>query len=156
MIQMTLEAFTELKKELENRKEVIRKEIADEIAAARELGDLSENHTYTVAMEKKDLNENRIAEIEDIITRVKIVEENKSDSFVGIGEDVEIENVENTKKRVVSLVGPEETLSANPGEGQISTTSPLGKALLNSKIGDIIEVETPGGVAKYKLVRFVR
>ena len=77
-LKMTQSSYDELVVELENRKEVLRKDIADEISAARELGDLSENHAYTVAMEKKEMNENRILEIEDILAVVEIVNENTS------------------------------------------------------------------------------
>ncbi|MBE0574215.1 hypothetical protein IH575_04920, partial [Candidatus Dojkabacteria bacterium] len=66
-ITMTQASFDELSKELAYRKDVLRLEIAEEIAAARELGDLSENHAYTVAMDKKEMNENRINELESIL-----------------------------------------------------------------------------------------
>lgn len=159
-ITMTQDSFDELSKELEYRKNDLRTEIAEEIAAARELGDLSENHAYTVAMEKKEMNENRINELESILALVYIVEENSktaNDNFVNVGESVELENIENKQKRVVTLVGSEESKAANPAEGKISTDSPIGRAVYNSKIGDIVEVSLPSGkVIQYKINKFVK
>lgn len=155
-IKMTQEAYDELVKELDYRQNTLRKQIADEIAAARDLGDLSENHPYTAAMEKKELNENRIMEIEDVTIKAVIAEENTSDHFVNVGEQVEIENVESKQKRTVLIVGSEETRSANPLDGKISSDSPIGKAILNAKIGDVVEVVLPAKTINYKILRFVR
>lgn len=159
-ITMTQASFDELTKELNYRKEDLRTEIAEEIAAARDLGDLSENHAYTVAMEKKEMNENRINELESILALVFIVEENSktsSDNFVNVGESVELENVESKQKRIITLVGSEESRAANPTEGKISTDSPIGKAVFNSKIGDLVEVNLPNGkVIQYKINKFVK
>lgn len=156
-ITMTQSSYDELLKELNYRKDELRIEIAEEIAAARELGDLSENHAYTVAMEKKEMNENRINELESIIAQVFIAEEQGSDDFVNVGETIEIENLENKQKRNIILVGSEESKSANPAEGKLSTDSPIGRAVLNSKIGDVVEVKLPNGkVNQYKVVKFVK
>lgn len=152
---ITLAAFNELKAELENRENVLRLEIAEEIAAARELGDLSENHAYTDAMEKKELNENRIAELESLLAIAKVVEEEKvQNNFVNVGDSVEIQNLVNNEKRVVTIVGSSDTKAANPAEGKISTDSPIGKAVYNSKIGDTVEVQLPNRVLKYKILKY--
>jgi len=156
VMQMTQDAYNELQVELEHRQTVQRKEIADEIAIARDLGDLSENHAYTVAMERKDLNENRISEIEDILLKVQIVQENTSDNIVSVGETIEIMNLETTKKLTVILVGSAETKSANPATGKISIDSPVGKAVYNSKIGDTVDVILPSKIVQYKVVRFIK
>lgn len=153
---MTQQAHDELVKELDYRQNVLRKEIADEIATARELGDLSENHAYTVAMERKDLNENRISEIKEILQRVQIVEENTSDDLVSVGETVEIVNTETNESKTFTLVGSEETKSANPAEGKISTDSPIGKAIYNAKLGDTVDVVLPMRTIQYKIRKFVR
>lgn len=158
-ITMTQSSYDELRKELNHRIEELRPEIAEEISAARELGDLSENHAYTVAMEKKEMNENRINELESIIALVYIVDDQttNTDNIVNVGETVEIENVENSQKRNIILVGSEESKSANPTEGKLSTDSPIGKAVLNAKIGDIVEVKLPSGkVNQYKINKFVK
>lgn len=154
-MKLTQDAYNALNAELENRIKVLRKEIADEIAAARELGDLSENHAYTVAMEKKEMNENRILEIEDILAIAVIAKENTSDNSVSIGEKVEIQNLENKQKRVIILVGSEETKAANPLEGKLSVDSPIGKAVYNAKIGETVEVVLPTKKVQYKVLKLV-
>lgn len=154
VLKMTQDSYDSLLHEMENRKVVLRKEIADEIASARELGDLSENHAYTVAMEKKEMNENRILEIEDILAVVEIVHETTSDNTVNVGDTVEIENISSKDKRVVTLVGSEETKAANPIEGKISVDSPIGRAIYNAKIGDVVDVNLPLGSTSFKITKF--
>lgn len=152
---ITLSAFNAFKEELAHRIEVVRIEIATEIAAARELGDLSENHAYTDAMEKKEMNENRIAELESLLAIAKVVEEEKTpNNFVNVGDSVEIQNMDNNEKRVITLVGSSATKASNPSEGMISTDSPIGKALYNSKIGDVVEVQLPTKVITYKITKY--
>ncbi len=155
-IKMTQDAYNELVKELDYRQNVLRKEIANDIAVARDLGDLSENQPYTDAMERKELNENRIMEIEDVIIKAVIAEENTSDHFVSVGEQVEVQNLETSKKQILQIVGSEETRSANPSSGKISSDSPIGKALLNAKIGETVEVVLPNKKVPYKILKFVR
>src|SRR5690606_34601375 len=147
------DSYDELKKELDNRINVVRKDIADEIKAAMELGDLSENHAYTVAMDKKEMNENRILELEDILAIAKIVTSNTSDNIVNIGEPVELQNLETKETRVVILVGTEESKTANPLEGKLSIDSPVGKAIHNAMIGDTVDVVLSKGVVKYKILK---
>jgi transcription elongation factor GreA len=155
-LTVTQSSHDDMSKELEHRISVLRKEIADEISAARELGDLSENHAYSVAMEKKEMNENRILEIEDILAVAEIAHENKTDNSVSIGEQVEIQNMVSKQKRVVVLVGSEDTKTANPLEGKISVDSPIGKALYNSKIGDLVDVDIKGKKIQYKILKLVK
>lgn len=156
VLTMTQDAYDQLKVELEHRINFQRKEIAEEIKSAMDLGDLSENHAYTVAMEKKEMNENRILELEDILAIAKIASGNKSDNFVNIGEPVEIQNVESKTSRVVVLVGTEESKAAKPTEGKISVDSPIGKAIYNALIGDVVEVTLQDRVVKYKVVKFAK
>lgn len=151
VLSMNQASYDELKKELENRISVIRKDIADEIKAAMELGDLSENHAYTVAMDKKEMNENRILELEDILAIAKIVTANTTDNVVNIGEPVELQNLVTKERRVVVLVGTEESKTANSLEGKISIDSPIGKAIFNAIYGDTVDVVLSKGVVKYKV-----
>jgi transcription elongation factor GreA len=153
VLTMNQDSFDELKRELDNRINNVRKDIADEIKAAMELGDLSENHAYTVAMDKKEMNENRILELEDILAIAKIVTSNTSDNVVNIGEPVELQNLETKESRVVILVGTEESKTANPLEGKLSIDSPVGKAIHNAMIGDTVDVVLSKGVVKYKILR---
>lgn len=155
-LKMTQSSYDELVVEMSNRKGTLRKEIADEISAARELGDLSENHAYTVAMEKKEMNENRILEIEDILAIVEIVNETPSDDTVNVGDTVEIQNLSNNTKRVITLVGSEETKAANPLAGKISFDSPIGKAIYNARIGDTVKVVLPMAETDYKILGYAK
>jgi transcription elongation factor GreA len=158
VLTMNQDSFDSLQVELENRINVLRKDIADEISAARELGDLSENHAYSVAMEKKEMNENRILEIEDILAVAQVVihAHVSTDTLVSIGEKVEIQNMETNDKRIVTIVGSEDSKAANSLEGKISLDSPMGKALYNAKVGEVVEVVLPVKTIKYKINKFVK
>lgn len=156
VIEITKESYDELVSELDYRQNVLRSQIADEISAARQLGDLSENHAYSVAMEKKELNENRIKDLEIMIKKSKIISESEiKGNVVRMGRTIEIENIQSKRKRIVKIVGSEETQSASPEEGKISIDSPIGMAVNNSKIGDEVEVSLPTGKVMYKILRFV-
>ncbi len=150
-IELTKEALEKLKEELENRKTVLREEIAAEISTARELGDLRENQAYTYAMEKKERNELRISELEDMLKRIKVISGNGNSKVVQIGSKVTIKNLETKKSITVTLVGSEETQSANPNSGDISIDSPIGRALYNSKVGEEVTVSLPAKDVKYKI-----
>lgn len=152
-IKLTREAYDEMVKELEYRKTTLRDEIAQEIATARELGDLRENHAYTVAMEKKDMNESRITDLETMLKNAEVVEDTGTGNVVTMGRTVKVQNLTTKAERTVTLVGSEETQAAEPGEGKISVDSPIGKALLNSRVGDVVEIETPAGKTEYKVLK---
>ena len=126
------EGVENLKKELKELKTAKRQEIAKRLQEAKELGDLSENAAYFEAKESQSLNETRIAE-----------------DMVRIGSTVEVKSSDNGTE-VFNIVGSAE---AKPAEGKISNESPLGRAFLNKKIGDEVEVKTPGGLAKYKIIK---
>lgn len=152
LIKMTQEAYDELVRELEMRKTEEREKIAQAIADARELGDLSENHSYTIAMEDKDLNESRINDLEDLIKNVEIVTNGDTPtSIVSIANTVTIKNIATGQSRKVHIVGAQETEAADPEAGKISMDSPIGKAIMNKKVGDTVEVSLPAGVTKYKI-----
>jgi transcription elongation factor GreA len=153
IITVTQEAYDEMVAELEELINVKRPEIADRLKDARSLGDLKENYDYTNAMEEKELNETRIAELEDRIKKAQVVKSIKTDNVVQIGEKIEILNCESNEKRIVVLVGSEETQAANPLEGKLSIDSPIGKAILNARIGDEVDVKLPGKTVKYKVLK---
>jgi transcription elongation factor GreA len=153
IITVTQEAYDEMVAELEELINVKRPEIADRLKDARSLGDLKENYDYTNAMEEKELNESRIAELEDRIKKAQVVKSIKTDNVVQIGEKIEILNCESNEKRIVVLVGSEETQAANPLEGKLSIDSPIGKAILNARIGDEVDVKLPGKTVKYKVLK---
>lgn len=119
--------------------------IAEKIAAARELGDLSENADYDAARDEQGHDETRIGEIEDILQNAEIIVSKKTSS-VSVGSKVSLK----TSGKIVQyqIVGPVE---ADPLDGKISDKSPLGQALLGKKIGDKVEIKTPKGVTKYSI-----
>ena len=141
------QGLEDLKKELENRKKVLRLEIAQKISSAKELGDLSENFEYHEAKEQQGQNESRVMELEDMIRNVIIVHDKLGDSTLSLGCTFVAEK-DGTKKNF-QLVGSSE---ANPLEGKISNESPMGKAFLGRAVGDIVEITTPAGVINYKII----
>lgn len=142
--QLTEEGRQELIVELEELKGR-RGEIAEKIADARSLGDLSENADYDAARDEQGQAETRIAEIEDILLNAEIISGGKS-SKVTVGSKVTLQF--GTKTVVYQIVGPVE---ADPLEGKISNESPLGSALLGKKAGESVEIETPKGKTKYTI-----
>ncbi len=155
VLHLTKEAYEALQLELQNRIEVVRAEIAEELAVARELGDLSENHAYQVAMEKREFNENRIIELEGILAIAQVVEDEPvEDGFVNIGDTVMLENLDTKEKRELQIVGSEESMSADSLVGKISADSPVGSSLIGKKVGDVISVEIyKKGVKRFKILK---
>lgn len=144
----TKEGLEELKRELEERKTKTRDKIADEIARARDQGDLSENAAYTSALETKQFNEARITELEDIIANAVIKTANPNDKKLGLGETVILERVGDSVEFEYQIVGENET---DPLQKKISLKSPIGAAVFGKKIGDEVEIELPSGRTKFKI-----
>lgn len=142
--QITLEGKQELAAELEELKSK-RGEIAEKIAAARELGDLSENADYDAARDEQGQAETRIAEIEDILLNAEIIKASRG-SKVAVGSTVEL--TAGGKKVTYTIVGPVE---ADPLAARISNESPLGSALIGKKASESVEIETPKGKKKYTI-----
>lgn len=142
--QLTEEGRQELVAELEELKGR-RGEIAEKIADARSLGDLSENADYDAARDEQGQAETRIAEIEDILLNAEIISGGKG-SKVTVGSKVTLKF--GSKTVSYQIVGPVE---ADPLEGKISNESPLGSALLGKKTGEAVEIETPKGKTKYTI-----
>ena len=142
------EGIETLKKELQELKTKKRQEIARRLQEAKDLGDLSENAEYFEAKEAQSLNENRIAELEELLKNAVVIKTPSAEDVVRIGSTIETKSNSNTE--VFSLVGSAE---AKPQEGKISNESPLGRAFLGKKAGDEVEVKTPGGIVKYKIIK---
>lgn len=140
------EGLKKLQDELHDLKSVRRRETADKIEAAKALGDLSENAEYQEAKQEMSFIQGRLQEIEGILKNYKIIEEAGSD-VVGLGSTLTVEFKGDIKK--FKIVGSEE---ADPTEGWISNESPLGNAFVGHKVGDEVEVTTPGGVQTYKII----
>lgn len=146
---LTKEGLERIQKELEYLKTVKRKEISHRIEEAIKLGDLSENAEYHEAKDDQGLNEAKIRELEEIINKAVVIDNEKGDKkSVGVGSTISVKFNGNEKK--FTIVGPSE---ADPSQGLISNESPIGKAFIDKKPGDEIEVETPAGMVKYKILK---
>ncbi len=137
----------DLKAELEELKTTKRIEIAERLKRAKEYGDLSANAEYDSAREEQSDIEDRIDELEDLIKNASVIQKGGRSDFVDVGSEVEVEVNKKTKK--FSIVGSSE---AKPEEGLISNESPIGKALVGKKVGDIAVVSAPAGEIKYKII----
>lgn len=153
-VLLTDEGLKKLEAELEELKTVKRKEIADKIEVARSFGDLSENSEYDEAKNEQAMMEARIADIEVMLKRVKVIDESElSNEHIHIGSkaEVRVTNKATGKSDVFmyQIVGSNE---ADPLEGLISDESAVGRALLDHEIGDRFELEVPAGVMEYEVL----
>ncbi|HEX7633008.1 MAG TPA: transcription elongation factor GreA [Candidatus Saccharimonadales bacterium] len=146
LFRLTQAGVDELKAELENLISK-RSDLADAIRSARELGDLSENAEYQSARAEQERHEARISEIQNILTNVEIIKKPKGDSKVQLGSTVKLKG--DGKAKEFQVVG---TVEADPLSGKISDESPIGQALLGKKEGETVEIKTPDGLTKYKIV----
>lgn len=145
---LTAERFEDLKKELENLKTVKRQEIADRLKRAKEFGDLSENSEYSEAREEQSEVEARIYELEEMIKHAAIIKKGgHATGVVHVGSTIKVKK--GTKEVTYTIVGSDES---SPEENKISNESPLGRAFLGKKAGEIAEVETPSGKIDFKIV----
>ncbi|MCR4934592.1 MAG: transcription elongation factor GreA [Lachnospiraceae bacterium] len=151
---LTYEGLTKYEEELQDLKVRRRKEVAEKIKEARELGDLSENAEYDAAKDEQRDIEARIEELEKILKNVEVVVEDEVDSSkINVGCKVKILDVEFNEEMEYKIVGSSE---ANSLKGKISNESPVGKALIGHKKGDTVTVETQMGDAKYKILAIER
>ncbi len=149
-VYLTKERLVELEKELKDMKMNGRKEIAAKIAEARAHGDLSENAEYDAAKEEQGLFELRISKLEDVLSRVRIIEPSQfPDGEVHILSMVDIKNLKNLKTFKYTLVSPEE---ADFQAGKISVTSPVGQGLMGKKVGDKVQVKAPAGLLEFEIL----
>lgn len=147
-VLLTKEGLNQLQKEFEELVKQRRPKAVVRVATARDQGDLSENSEYAAANDDLAFIDGRIVELEEILREAKIIRTNHSKTAVDVGSSVTLHI--NGKKDNFLVVGEWE---ANPKEKKISHSSPLGKALLGKKVGDIIEVEAPAGKLHYKIVK---
>ena len=149
---LTAEGLKNLEEELEFLHNVTRKEIAEKIKVARSYGDLSENSEYDDAKNEQAIMEARITTIEAILkTAVIIDESNTNNEHVHLTSVVTIEMLSTGKQMKYKIVGSGSN-EANPKEGKISDESPIGRALMEKSVGDVVEVETPSGVIGIKII----
>ena len=147
----TVEGLKRLQDELANRKTTLSAEISERLREARAQGDLSENSEYDDAKEAQAKNESRILELEDMLKDARVIEEDEiSKTKVSLGSGVLVRDEETGAEEFYSLVNPnEENIFMN----LISIESPVGQAILGKKKGQIVEVSTPVGTLKYKIVK---
>jgi transcription elongation factor GreA len=148
-IYLTNDGAANLRAELEQLKGPKRNEIAKRLRSAIQMGDLSENADYKQAKDDQGFLEGRIQEIEYLLRNATIIEGAVSTDVVGVGNHVTIEE-EGSPPETYHIVGAKE---ANPRNGKISNESPIGQALDGHKVGDWVEVKTPGGGLRLRIVK---
>lgn len=150
----TEEGLKKLKEELHNMKTVQRPAISQQIAEARDKGDLSENAEYDAAKEAQGLLELKISKLEEVISNARLIDESQLDnSKVLILSKVKIKHLANGMTMEYTLVAENE---ANLKEKKISVDSPIGKGLLGKKVGDIADVQTPAGIVQFEVIEISR
>ncbi|MBU0571456.1 MAG: transcription elongation factor GreA [Candidatus Omnitrophica bacterium] len=153
-INLTREGYNKLQQELEYLSGEKRRVLAANIGEAREKGDLSENAEYDAAREEQGMNEKSISELEDILTRSRILDDTamaKDEALLGA--IVKVKDRSSGEKIDYMLVSEEES---DFDLNKISVSSPVGKALLGHKVDDIVEVNVPAGIIEYKIVKISR
>ena len=148
-ILLTSEGFLELEEELNDLKTSERPKVIEAIKEARAQGDLSENADYDAARNKQAEVEARIKEIEYMLANAKIIEKSGS-HIVELGSNVDILYVDDEEKESYSIVG---SMEADPFANKISNESPIGKAIIGKKEGDIVDIESPTGNYQIKIVK---
>lgn len=146
----TKEGLERLRKELEHMKSVERPRISNQIAEARDKGDLSENAEYDAAKEAQGLLEMKISKLEESLSNARLLDSSKVDtSKVMVLSRVKIKNTKNGAEMTYKLVSENE---ADLKAGKISINSPIGKGLVGKKVGDSAEITTPAGVMTFEIV----
>jgi transcription elongation factor GreA len=149
-VPMTVAGYAALEEELRRRQQIERPRIIQAISEARAHGDLSENAEYHAAKESQSMNEGRIAELEDKLSRAEVIDVSKlSGSTVKFGATVTVFDEETEEEKRYQIVGEAE---ANVKDGRVSVTSPIARALIGKKVGDTVEVKTPKGGRSYEIL----
>ena len=151
---LTLEAYTRLKSELDELKTGGRTRIAERLLAARELGDISENADYDAAKDEQGLMEARIRKLEGMLRDPEIVEPPASADTVMAGMVVTVRPLEDDDPEDEVYLLADSAEERAQGMRTITTTSPLGSAIMGSKVGDEVAYEAPGGKFRYRVVEF--
>ena len=147
---MTQQGYDNLVAEINELESVHRPEISRQIAEARDKGDLSENAEYDAAKEAQGLLEGKIAQLKTILSNARIIDESRlSTDSVQILNKVTIKNLEHGAQMAYTLVSDSE---ANLKQNKISINTPIAKGLMGKKVGDVVEVQTPGGIVSFEIV----
>lgn len=146
--ELTKEGFQKFEEELDYLKTVKRKQNIEALQEARAQGDLSENAEYDAAREEQAQIEARINELENILKYAKLIEEDGT-SGISIGKEVTFKEMPNGEEEQFHIVGSEE---ADPFNGKISINSPIAQSLIGKEVGDVVNISTPGGSIKVKIL----
>lgn len=152
-LYLTKKGHQKLAEELEYLKTTKRRQLSKAIGEARAHGDISENAEYDAAKDAQGMNEKRIAELEQKLASARILDENISTDEVLIGARVKLKDLDSGEELEYTLVAGEE---ANYEENKISVSSPIGSALLNHKLNEVVEIAIPAGILKYKILKISR
>ena len=152
-VLLTADGLKKLQEKLDFLKGERRQEVAARLKAAIALGDLSENSEYDDAKNEQAFLEGEILELEESIRNSKIIEASADSNTVSLGAQVVLKDIEFDEVDTYMLVGATE---ADPDNGKISNESPVGKALIGAHTGDVVEVEMPAGIMKYKVLEIQR
>ncbi|MDR1642624.1 MAG: transcription elongation factor GreA [Clostridiales bacterium] len=148
---LSYEGIKALENELHELRTVRRQEVAGKIKEARAQGDLSENAEYDAAKEEQAEIEARIAEIENKLSNVELIDEdNLKTDTVSVGSIVKVFDMEMDEEMVFTITG---SVESDPLDGKISNESPLGQALLQKKVGDVVDVVAPDGLMSFKVLQ---
>jgi transcription elongation factor GreA len=150
-LPMTVAGYAALEAELKRRQREERPRIIQAIAEARSHGDLSENAEYHAAKESQSHNEGRIAELEDKLSRADVIDVSKlSGNTVKFGATVTLIDEDTEAEKRYQIVGD---MEADVKSGKVSISSPISRALIGKKVGDSVEVNTPGGGKSYEIMK---
>ena len=150
-IPMTAEGHKALDEELKHLKSVERPAVIAAISEAREHGDLSENAEYHAAKERQGWIEGRVQELEDKLARAQVIDTSKmSGDTVKFGATVTIVDEDTEAENTYRIVGDDE---ADVKAGKVSLSSPISRALINKEVGDVVEVNAPGGTKSYEILK---
>ena len=149
-IVLTPDGLKRIEQELEHLRTVHRREVADRIRDSKQFGELSENSEYEDAKTEQAFVEGRILDLKRILQNAYVIEEDEIHTdVVGIGSKVTVRDMKTKDDWGFIIVG---SVEADPSEDRISNESPVGEALMDKKVGDIVDVETPAGTVKYKII----
>lgn len=148
------EGMRKLKDELDHLEHVERPRVSNDIAEARDKGDLSENAEYHAAKEEQSLLETKIAKLKNVVASARIIDESQLDvSKILIHSKIKIKNITNGMEFSYTLVADSESDIKN---GKLSVNSPIGKGLLGKELGDNVEIKVPNGIMKFEVTQVTR
>jgi transcription elongation factor GreA len=149
-VVLTKQGYENLKKEIDYLRGDKRREVAERIRVAREFGDIAENAEYDDAKNEQAMLEHRIAQLEERLMAARVIDKREiSKDVVSLGSHVKLRDVEAKKTLEYYIVGSAE---ANPAENKLSNESPVGKAIIGKKKGETVDVATPRGSLKFKIM----